>query len=87
MGIASWILAGCLLGLAATWVRVGGPPGGCVANVGIGLAGALLGGILATVLGFGGLLAWDGRSLTTAVLAALLALLLGRLARGRGTAG
>ncbi|HEV7518479.1 MAG TPA: GlsB/YeaQ/YmgE family stress response membrane protein [Thermoanaerobaculia bacterium] len=81
MGIAAWIVVGLLAGLAARWVRVLGEPGGCFGSVLLGVVGALAGGALATFLGFGGLLALDGRSVVTALLGAILALLLGRLAR------
>jgi uncharacterized membrane protein YeaQ/YmgE (transglycosylase-associated protein family) len=81
MGIAAWIAAGLIAGLVSRWVRVGGEPGGCFGSVALGIMGALAGGALATLLGFGGLLSFDGRSLLTALLGALLALLLSRLAR------
>jgi uncharacterized membrane protein YeaQ/YmgE (transglycosylase-associated protein family) len=42
------------------------------------LGGSVLGGVLATTLGFGGLGAFDVRSLTTALLSALLVLLVVR---------
>ena len=81
MGIAAWIVVGLLAGLADRWVRVLGRPGGCFGSFFLGVVGALAGGALATWLGFGGLLAFDGRSVVTALLGAILALLLGRLAR------
>jgi len=84
MGIASWLLAGLLVGFAASRVRAGGPPGGCIGNAVLGIVGALLGGALATYLGFGGLFSFDGRSLLTALLAALLVVLLRRLLRRPG---
>jgi uncharacterized membrane protein YeaQ/YmgE (transglycosylase-associated protein family) len=81
MGIATWIVAGLLAGLVSLWIKAWGEPWGCVANIFLGVSGALAGGALATVLGYGGLLAFDPRSLVAALLAALLFLLLGRLAR------
>jgi uncharacterized membrane protein YeaQ/YmgE (transglycosylase-associated protein family) len=51
-----------------------------------GLTGALAGGLLATVLGFGGLASFDWRGLATATLAAVLSLLVVRLARLEGPA-
>ena len=41
----------------------------------VGVGGAFLGGLLATVLGFGGLAAFDPRALVTATLASILGLL------------
>ncbi|HTQ80903.1 MAG TPA: GlsB/YeaQ/YmgE family stress response membrane protein [Thermoanaerobaculia bacterium] len=81
MGIVSWLLAGLLAGLLSFAVPALGPQGGCVANVGLGVLGALLGGALATALGFGGALGFDVRGALTAGLSAVLFLLAGRLAR------
>jgi uncharacterized membrane protein YeaQ/YmgE (transglycosylase-associated protein family) len=49
----------------------------------IGIVGALLGGWIATVLGFGGLSGFDVRSLVIAILGAVLLLVLWRLVSGR----
>ncbi len=83
MGIGTWILAGLLAGLVALRVRVGAGdrPPGCFGSVLLGVGGALAGGALATWLGFGGVVSFDGRSLVTALLGALLLLLLGRALR------
>jgi uncharacterized membrane protein YeaQ/YmgE (transglycosylase-associated protein family) len=53
----------------------------------VGLAGGTSGGLLATVLGFGGVAAFDWRSLVAAALAALLAMLLLALLRTRTVSG
>ncbi|HVS04514.1 MAG TPA: hypothetical protein VMT16_17255 [Thermoanaerobaculia bacterium] len=81
LGLLSWIAAGLLLGLAAPWalrrwsaVRIGW-------SLAVGIAAAVGGGLIATSLGFGGLLGFDPRGLASAALTALLALLL--LALGR----
>jgi uncharacterized membrane protein YeaQ/YmgE (transglycosylase-associated protein family) len=81
MGIATWILAGLIAGLVSLRVRAGGEPGGCFGSVLLGVVGALAGGALATWLGFGGVVSFDGRSLVTALLGALLLLLLARVLR------
>lgn len=81
-GLASWAAAGLLLALALRYL----PPwrrGSTLSLLAAGLIGGLAGGVLATGLGFGGLVGFDPRSLTTAALAALLALLLLPLARPR----
>lgn len=74
----SWIGIGLILGIAAKWVLPGKSPGGC-GLVLLGVAGGLFGGLLATVLGFGGLLRFDFRSLVLAFLGAVLLLFAGRL--------
>ena len=48
-------------------------------TVAIGIAGALLGGLLATYLGFGGLSGFDVRSFVIATLGAFVLLLLLRV--------
>ena len=78
-GLLTWTLAGLLVGLLA-WRLVPGRPtlhGGIAPAVGV--FGACLGGGVATYLGFGGLAAFDVRSLTVAMLTAMVAVLTYRL--------
>ena len=82
-GLISWLAAGAAVGALFRWLArpVLAASGGVRewgATVALGLAGGLVGGLVATVLGFGGLAAYDPRSLTIAVLGALLTLLLDR---------
>ena len=79
MGLGSWILMGLLAGVVAKFLLPGKDPGGCVLTVLIGIAGALLGGFLATYLGFGGLSGFDIRSFVIATLGAFVLLLLLRV--------
>jgi uncharacterized membrane protein YeaQ/YmgE (transglycosylase-associated protein family) len=79
MGLGSWILMGLLAGILAKFLLPGKDPGGCVLTVAIGIAGALLGGLLATYLGFGGISGFDVRSFVIATLGAIVLLLLLRL--------
>ena len=79
MGLGSWILMGLLAGIVAKFLLPGKDPGGCVMTVVIGIAGALLGGFLATYLGFGGLSGFDIRSFVIATLGAFVLLLLLRV--------
>jgi uncharacterized membrane protein YeaQ/YmgE (transglycosylase-associated protein family) len=83
MGLIAWIVLGLIAGLIAKALVPGKDPGGCFVTVLIGIVGAVLGGFLATLLGFGGISGFDWRSLLIAVAgsAALLALL--RLFRGK----
>lgn len=78
-GVISWILIGLLLGLVAGWLLPGRPRVGWRWTVAVGLLGALVGGVLATALGFGGLASFDVRALATTALSALLCLLVLRL--------
>lgn len=82
MGLLSWIVMGLVAGALARWLTPGQSSAGCLATLLLGIAGALLGGFLATLLEFGGIAGFDLRSLVTATLGAILLLLLARL---RGT--
>ncbi|HEY5872266.1 MAG TPA: GlsB/YeaQ/YmgE family stress response membrane protein [Gaiellaceae bacterium] len=53
MGIVGWIILGFLAGVIAKAIMPGGDRGGCILTTLIGIGGALLGGFLATALGFG----------------------------------
>lgn len=79
LGLFSWVLIGLVAGFLAARFLPGQPPmGGWQAAV-VGSWCALAGGFLATGLGFGGLAGYDVRSLTTAVLASTIGLLILRI--------
>ncbi len=75
IGLLCWLAIGLVAGLGARMLP-GKPPLGQAQAILIGLGGAVLGGLLATVLDFGGLAAFDARALVTAALSAVLCLLL-----------
>lgn len=83
LGLISWVLFGLVAGIVAKFLMPGKDPGGCIITSLIGIAGALLGGFIATALGFGGVAAWDLRSFVIAVLGAILLLALYRMMKGR----
>jgi uncharacterized membrane protein YeaQ/YmgE (transglycosylase-associated protein family) len=83
MGLLSWIVFGLIAGAVAKLLMPGKDPGGCVVTVIVGIVGALLGGFLATALGFGGLSGFDVRSFVIAILGSILLLILWRLISGR----
>ncbi len=74
MGLVYWILMGLVAGAVAKLITPGRDPGGCIITILIGIAGALVGGFLATLLGFGGLSGFDLRSLIIAILGAVILL-------------
>lgn len=76
IGLLSWLAAGLVIGLLARRMLPGEPRLRWGPGTATGLAGALLGGLLATALGFGGMAAYDLRSLVTASLGAVLCQLL-----------
>jgi uncharacterized membrane protein YeaQ/YmgE (transglycosylase-associated protein family) len=53
MGIIGWIILGLLAGLIAKAILPGEDPGGIIVTTLLGIGGALLGGLIAGVLGFG----------------------------------
>ena len=83
MGLIAWIVLGGIAGLIAKALLPGRDPRGCIVTVIIGVVGALLGGFLATALGYGGLSGLDWRSLVIAVIGSIVLLLIMRLFRGR----
>jgi len=84
MSLLAWIVLGLIAGLAAKALVPGRDPGGCVVTILVGVAGALVGGWLSTLLGFGGLAGGlDLRNLVIAVLGAIVLLVLWRLLFGR----
>jgi len=74
VGLVYWILMGLVAGAVAKLITPGRDPGGCIITILIGIAGALVGGFLATLLGFGGLSGFDLRSLIIAILGAVILL-------------
>ena len=53
MGIIGWIVLGFLAGVIAKAIMPGGESIGFIVTILLGVAGALLGGFLATAFGFG----------------------------------
>jgi uncharacterized membrane protein YeaQ/YmgE (transglycosylase-associated protein family) len=83
MGILSWIVLGLIAGAIAKFLMPGRDPGGCIITIIIGVVGALLGGFLATLLGFGGLSGFDLRSVIIAILGSIVLLIIWRMISGR----
>jgi uncharacterized membrane protein YeaQ/YmgE (transglycosylase-associated protein family) len=83
MGLISWIVFGLIAGAIAKFIMPGKDPGGCIVTMIIGVVGALLGGFVATALGFGGISGFDWRSMIIAIIGALLLLLIWRMISGR----
>jgi len=81
MGLISWVVMGFLAGLIGRAVLPGKDSHGCIVTVLIGIVGALLGGFLATTLGYGGISGFDWRSLVIAVVGSVVFLAILRLFR------
>jgi|KBSSwiStaDraftv2_1062776.scaffolds.fasta_scaffold506862_2 uncharacterized membrane protein YeaQ/YmgE (transglycosylase-associated protein family) len=84
MTIIGWIILGLIAGAIAKFLMPGQDPGGCIVTIIIGILGAMLGGWLATVLGWGGAVSGlNIPSFITAILGSILLLILWRLISGR----
>lgn len=81
MGLLSWIVMGLCAGALARFLAPGPDEMGCFATVLVGVLGAVIGGFLASLLGFGGFRGFDVYSLIVATLGAVVLLLVVRLFR------
>jgi uncharacterized membrane protein YeaQ/YmgE (transglycosylase-associated protein family) len=81
VGILSWILFGLLAGIAAKLIMPGRDPGGFIVTILLGIAGAVAGGFIASLLGFGDYQGFDLRSFVIAVIGAVILLFIYRRLR------
>ena len=83
MGILSWILLGLVAGAIAKALHPGKDPQGCIITMLIGIVGAVLGGWIATMLGWGTVDGFNIYSILVAVGGAVLALAIWNALSGR----
>jgi uncharacterized membrane protein YeaQ/YmgE (transglycosylase-associated protein family) len=83
MGILSWIILGLIAGALGKWIMPGDDPGGIIVTILIGILGAVVGGFIASLIGFGGVSGFDFRSLIIAIVGALLCLFIYRKLKTR----
>ena len=74
MGILLWILFGAIAGWIASMLTGNNARMGLIANIVVGLIGAVIGGWVASLLGIGTLLVFDFRSLLIAIGGAVILL-------------
>jgi uncharacterized membrane protein YeaQ/YmgE (transglycosylase-associated protein family) len=74
MGILVWVVLGLVVGIIAKLIMPGKDPGGFIITIILGIAGAFVGGFIATRLGFGSVTGFDLRSLLIAVGGAIILL-------------
>ena len=85
MGIIGWILLGLIAGAIAKLILPGDDPGGFIITTLIGIAGAIIGGLIASALDIGDLDEFfDIGTWLIAIGGSLLLLLAYRLFTGRG---
>ena len=85
MGILTWIVLGLLVGALAKWIMPGPDPGGLFLTMILGIAGAFVGGFLASAVGLGSVTGFNPGSLAVATGGAVLLLWLHRMMRGRSS--
>ncbi|MGQ5702516.1 GlsB/YeaQ/YmgE family stress response membrane protein [Sandaracinobacteroides sp. A072] len=82
-GFFGWIIIGLIAGALAKWVMPGRDPGGMIVTILIGIAGGVVGGFLANLIGLGtGGSLWN---LLLATVGAVLLLWLYRKLQGRAS--
>ena len=84
MGFFGWIFFGLIAGALAKFIMPGDDPGGIFVTILIGIAGAIVGGLIATPLGLGGPADFDLRSMLVAIGGALLLLFAYRQFKKKG---
>lgn len=82
MGLLSWIILGAIAGAIAKWIMPGDDPGGIIVTILLGIAGALIGGFIASAIGLGGVEGLTIGSIIIAILGAVVLLILYRLVTG-----
>lgn len=85
MGIFSWIILGLVAGALGKLFMPGDDPGGILMTMVLGIVGALLGGFIATLIGFGTVNGFNLGSLVIAILGSMLLLFIYRQTKGRKT--
>lgn len=74
MGIITWIILGLVVGALAKLIMPGKDPGGIIVTILIGIAGAILGGWIGSVLGVGTVTGFNLGSLFLATIGAVILL-------------
>lgn len=78
MGLLSWIVFGLIAGILAKFLMPGRDGGGLFITILLGIAGAVVGGFIATALGLGDVTGFNIRSLVIAVAGGALVLVVHR---------
>ena len=79
MGILSWVLLGLVAGAIAKAIHPGPDPGGWLITILLGIAGAFVGGLVGSLLGWGSVDAFNLKTLLLAVGGSILLLWLYRI--------
>ena len=79
MGLLSWFVSGLIIGIIAKFLMPGKDPGGIVLTIILGIAGAFVGGFIASRIGFGTVSGFDLRSLLIGTGGAIILLVIYRV--------
>ncbi|EHG8285129.1 GlsB/YeaQ/YmgE family stress response membrane protein [Klebsiella oxytoca] len=74
MGILSWIVFGLIAGIIAKWIMPGKENIGVIVTIILGIVGAVVGGYISTLFGFGKVDGFNFGSFVVAVIGAILIL-------------
>lgn len=85
MGILSWIVLGLIAGALAKFVMPGRDPGGIIVTILLGIAGAFVGGGIASALGIGGPARLSIGGIVVATIGAVILLVIYRMVQRRRT--
>ena len=86
MGLLSWIILGGIAGWIASMVMGTDKSMGILANIFVGVIGALIGGFIVSLFGGEGVNGFNVWSLVVAVLGSIILLWIVKAVRGDGTA-
>jgi uncharacterized membrane protein YeaQ/YmgE (transglycosylase-associated protein family) len=81
MGFLSWVVMGLMVGAVAKFIMPGRDPGGFVITILLGIAGAFVGGFVASSMGIGTFTGFNMGSFLVATGGAVLLLILYRALR------
>lgn len=74
MGIFTWIIFGLIAGIVAKLIMPGKDPGGFIITILLGIAGAFIGGLVGSAVGFGDVSGFNLKSMGLAILGAVILL-------------
>ncbi len=86
MGILSWIVVGLIAGALGKLIMPGDDPGGFIVTTLIGMAGALVGGFVVSILGGAGATGFNIWSILVATLGSIILLAIYRALVSRRSA-
>jgi uncharacterized membrane protein YeaQ/YmgE (transglycosylase-associated protein family) len=79
VGFLTWIILGLVAGLIAKFVMPGNDPGGLLITILVGIAGAVIGGFVASAIGFGAVSGINIQSIGIAAVGAFVLLFARRM--------